>query len=192
MKESMNRWLHSYKSRRTSGEIEMSQLLQVRPDLQGLSWDEIRSFPVPQLGEGMTMGKSFSMLKKSWRSYKLYRKDGMPAPDLAMRILKIQYSLGLPLSEFLELDQRWVEGELNRSSDDEQLSPLDLQLRKEEEQDAGLVEIGFDNDEEMSDEERRLEQELMAEERAEALADQDKDELNYHRLKSWTMVRLYK
>jgi len=176
----------------------MSQLLQVRPDLQGLSWDEIRSFPVPQLGEGMTMGKSFSMLKKSWRSYKLYRKDGMPAPDLAMRILKIQYSLGLPLSEFLELDQRWVEGELNRSSDDEQLSPLDLQLRKEEEQDAGLVEIGFDNDEEMSDEERRLEQELMAEERAEALADvglfpdQDKDELNYHRLKSWTMVRLYK
>ena len=175
----MNRWLHSYESRRTSGEVEMSQLLQVRPDLQGLSWDEIRSFPVPQLGEGMTMGKSFSMLKKSWRSYKLYRKDGMPAPDLAMRILKIQYSLGLPLSEFPELDQSWVEEELNRSSED----PLDLQLRKEEEQD--LVENGeegFDNDEGMSDEERRLEQELMAEERAEALAhvgifpNQDKEE----------------
>ena len=32
-------------------------------------------------------------------------------------------------------------------------------------------EEGFDNDEGMSDEERRLEQELMAEERAEALAD---------------------
>lgn len=118
MNESMNRWLHSYESRRTSGEFEMSQLLQVGPDLQGLSWDEIRSFPVPQLGEGMTMGKSFSMLKKSWRSYKLYRKDGMPAPDLAMRILKIQYSLGLPLSEFPELDQSWVEEELNRSSED--------------------------------------------------------------------------
>ena len=105
----------------------------------------------------------------------------MPAPDLAMRILKIQYSLGLPLSEFPELDQSWVEQELNRSSED----PLDLQLRKEEEQDAGLVENGeegFDNDEGMSDEERRLEQELMAEERAEALADvglfpdQDKEE----------------
>ena len=126
------------------------------------------------------------MLKKSWRSYKLYRKDGMPAPDLAMRILKIQHSMGLPLSEFPELDSEWVIQELDRSSDYEQLSPLDIQLRKEEEQDAGLVEglteEGFDNDEGMSDEERRLEQELMAEERAETLADvglfpdQDKEE----------------
>src|SRR5215469_13380742 len=177
----MNSWLKNYEMRRVSGEEEMNQLLQIRCDLQGLSWDEIREIEVPELGEGMNIGKSFSMLKKSWRSYKLYRKDAMPAPDLAMRILKIQYSLGLPLSEFPELDQSWVEQELNRSSED----PLDLQLRKEEEQDAGLVENGeegFDNDEGMSDEERRLEQELMAEERAEALADvglfpdQDKEE----------------
>ena len=109
----------------------------------------------------------------------------MPAPDLAMRILKIQHSMGLPLSEFPELDSEWVIQELDRSSDDEQLSRLDLQLRKEEEQDAGLVQNGeglTEEDEEMSDEERKLEQELMAEERAEALADiglfpdQDKEE----------------
>ena len=142
MNESMNRWLASYESRRVSGEAEMSQLLQLRPDLAGLSWSEIRNFPVYGLGDNMTMGKSFSMLKKSWRSYKLYRKDGMPAPDLALRILKIQRSLFLPLSQFDELgDPIWVEEQLKNEFDEQEvyegpgtgveLSPLDIQLQKE-------------------------------------------------------------
>jgi hypothetical protein len=158
-KNSRNRWLASYDARRTSGEAEMSQLFQVRPDLIGLSWDEVRETEVPQLsylGETMNIGQSFSQLKKSWRSYKLYRKEGMPAPDLAFRILKIQKSLGLPLSQFDELDQSWV---------DQELAMMDETLLEEEEK---YVSDSFDFDEHQL---TPLEQQLIREER-ESLMDE--------------------
>jgi len=59
----------------------------------------------PETGESMTFGTSFEALRKSWFGYKRSRKDGFPAPDLALRILKVQKALGLPLSEFPELSQ---------------------------------------------------------------------------------------
>jgi len=108
----------------------------------------------------MTIGKSFSMLKKSWRSYKLYRKDGYPTTDLAFRILKIQRSLSLPLSQFDELgDPAWVEEQLNNEFDEQEvyegpgtgveLSALDIQLQKEERanalEDVGLVVDDYGN-----------------------------------------------
>ena len=59
----------------------------------------------PETGESMTFGTSFEALRKSWFGYKRSRKDGFPAPDLALRILKIQKALSLPLSEYFELSQ---------------------------------------------------------------------------------------
>ena len=123
-------------------------------------WSEIRDLPVYGLGDTMTIGKSFSMLKKSWRSYKLYRKDGYPTTDLAFRILKIQRSLSLPLSQFDELgDPAWVEEQLNNEFDEQEvyegpgtgveLSALDIQLQKEERanalEDVGLVVDDYGN-----------------------------------------------
>jgi hypothetical protein len=88
--------------------------------LDGLSWAEIREIPIPELGEGMTFGTSFEALRKTWYAYKRTKKDGLPAPDLAFRILKLQKFLGLPLSEFNELDRygggsnsEWVNEELS-------------------------------------------------------------------------------
>jgi len=129
-------WIKDYEFRRTSGKEEISQLLQVRPDLQGLSWNEIREREVPRLvfeGRVLNIGSSFSMLKKSWRSYRLYRKDGIPAQDLELRILKIQYRMGLPLSEFPDLDPEWVQNELDREETEEiDEDPLYKTLREEE------------------------------------------------------------
>jgi hypothetical protein len=119
----MNRWLHNYEKIRTDPYMSVKGRLSSRFDLEGLTWDEIREIPIPELGEGMNFGKSFEALRKSWYAYKRSRKDGFPAPDIGFRILKIQKALGLPLSEFPELDSEWV---------NEELSSEDIQLRKEE------------------------------------------------------------
>jgi hypothetical protein len=160
----LNSWLIGYERRRTSGEAEMSQLLEVRSDLQGLSWDEIRDMPVVQnfTDEPMTIGKTFSALKKSWRSLKLYRRDGMPTSDLALRIVKAQHSLGLPLSEFDELDTNFIHQELDimdndggglseeerqeQNNLDSEVTDLDRQLLAEEMQDI-RERMGLDSEE---------------------------------------------
>lgn len=77
------------------------------------------------LEEGLTYGRAFEALRKTWYSYKKSRKDGFPTPDIALQILKIERALGLePLSEFSELDPEWVNSELN--------SVEDIQLAREE------------------------------------------------------------
>ena len=63
----------------------------------------------------MKFGTSFEALRKSWYSYKRYKKDGFQAmcAELALRILKLQKILGLPLSSFEELDNIDLDVELN-------------------------------------------------------------------------------
>ena len=90
----MNNWLRAYEDRRTDPYTSRKELLSSRFDLSGLSWDEIRAIPIPELGEDMTFGRSFEALRKTWYSYKRNKKDGFQAPDLCYRILKIQRALG--------------------------------------------------------------------------------------------------
>jgi hypothetical protein len=144
-------WIKDYEVRRTSGESEMSQLLQIRPDLRGLSWNEIRELEtdlVDQDGKVMNIGQSFQALKRSWHSFKLNRKYGSPAPELALRILKLQAGLGLPLSDFeQELEgyggMAWALQELeNESSSDEDEETI---LLREEKQ-AMFESLGVDGD----------------------------------------------
>ena len=140
----MNRWLSRYEQMRTDPYTSIKGQLSSRFQLEGLSWSEIREIPIPELGEGMNFGKSFEALRKTWYAYKRTRKDGLPAPDLAFRILKLQKFLGLPLSEFNELDR--YGGGSNNEWVNEELSNEDIQLKKEE-----LVDWGLDDDEKSDD-----------------------------------------
>ena len=109
-------------------------------DLSGLSWNEIRDLEVPELldqnGETMTFGRTFEALRKSWRSFKLSRKNGSPAPELALRILKLQSGLGLPLSDFgSELEKyRGMQWALAELENEESSSSEEAILRREERQ----------------------------------------------------------
>ena len=143
----MQRWISRYEQMRTDPYTSIKGRLSSRFQLEGLSWDEIREIPIPELN--CTFGGACSALRKSWYAYKRTKKDGLPAPDLAFRILKIQKFLGFPLSVFHELDRygggsnnEWVEEELSREEQRE--------LRKEEEAEE-LAGWGLDDDEKSDD-----------------------------------------
>lgn len=132
------RWIKRYEIARTDPfSNNKGRLSSNRFDVEGLTWAEIRDIPIPEAGDGMTFGKTFEALRKTWYAYKRTRKDGLPAPDLCLRILTLQKLLGLPLSDFsseLEKygggdvsDGEWIDQELG--NDDIQLN---MQLRREE------------------------------------------------------------
>jgi hypothetical protein len=113
MNEMDRRWISRYEQLRTDPySTAKGRLSSSRFQLEGLSWTEIRELSV---GEGFTFGTCFEALRKSFYAYKMNRKQGLSAPDLCLRILKLQKLLGLPLSEFPELDrygEGWVNEEL--------------------------------------------------------------------------------
>ena len=119
-------WLASYEERRvnpfTSNEERLSSS---KFQLEGLTWDEIREIPIPELGPEMTFGKTWSSLRKSWFTYKNSKlRNGFADPDVCLRILKFQRALGLPLAEFSELSRYgdgWVENELSQQEEEQQL-----------------------------------------------------------------------
>ena len=77
MTESVNSWLRSYEERRTGGaDISSKGLLSSRFDLDGLSWDEIREIPIPELGENVTFGTGCEQLRKTWWHLKQNRREG--------------------------------------------------------------------------------------------------------------------
>jgi hypothetical protein len=149
------KWLVDYEARRANGGTEMSQLLQIRPDLYGLSWKEIRELEtdlVDNDGKIMNIGQGFQALKRSWYSFKLNRKYGTPAPELALRILKLQKGLQLPLSDFeSELEgyggMAWALQELNN----EESSGSEEKTIKREERQSMLESLGVDTSSEESD-----------------------------------------
>src|SRR5215469_8775536 len=130
----MDRWLKKYELMRTS-DGQSKALLSSRFDLEGLSWSEIREIPIPQLE--CNFGVGCEMLRKSWFAYRMTKRNGGYAADVAFRINKIQHNLGFPITEFEELDQKWVEQELSMDEmsenyDGEYLTAEEIQLRKEE------------------------------------------------------------
>jgi hypothetical protein len=160
----MYRWLARYDNERLgiNRDGQNKTLHSSRFNIQGLSWDEIREIPIPELGDGMTFGTSFEALRKSWYSHKKYRKDGLPAPEVCLRLLRIEKFLGLPLSQFPEIDNEWANEELSHEG---LVDGYSCGLNGDG--GGGLV----DNSEDLSGEERALEAQLRLEERKEALAD---------------------
>jgi hypothetical protein len=151
-------WLIQYENERLGNyNGQNTTLISSKFDLNGLSWNEIRELKtdlVDQNGEVMNMGQSFQALKRSWRAFKLNRLHGTPAPELAIRILKLQAGIGLPLSDFTqELESyggmAWAmkELELDRESSDEDEETILLR----EERESMLENLGVDRDSEESE-----------------------------------------
>src|ERR1700739_888534 len=91
-RDTMINWLIPYEKTRTDPYTTAKERLSSRFDLSGLSWDEIRDLPIPELinpktGKPMTFGTSFEALRKTWYALKRSRADGFPAPDLCLRIV---------------------------------------------------------------------------------------------------------
>jgi hypothetical protein len=139
----MQRWLQRYERERHSKRPKEpnESWVSSKYDL-GIHWAELQQTFVPELN--MTFGSAISVLKKSWKSYKIAGREGMNRSDLAYRIVSIQNALGLPKSDFPELenmsfDQEFREAWSNenegqdRDFEQEPLTQEEIQLRREEE-----------------------------------------------------------
>ena len=141
-------WIIDYENKRMGNyNGQNTTLVSSKFDLTGLSWAEIRDLEVPELldqnGEPMTFGRTFEALRKSWRSFKLARKNGSPAPELALRILKLQNGLGLPLADFEQELERYGGMEMairELDNEDEEI------ILKREERQSMLESLGVNND----------------------------------------------
>lgn len=105
----------------------------------------------------MTFGTTFESLRKSWFTYKRDKKQiGFVDTEVCLRILKFQKALGLPLADFPELERyggsEWVDNELS------------------------MMEQGGEDDEGLSPEERKLNQQLRKEELADCGSDEEGEE----------------
>lgn len=150
MGKSFNAWISRYENSRTEPfSTSKERLSSSKLQLEGLSWAEIKDTPIYGFEMDMTFGSAFSALRKTWYSYKKYKKDGVEDSDLALRIIRLQRALGLPEAEFSHLDPEWVNNELSQQETDDQ-------LRREEVEDAfasqGLVTNEDDEEEETEDE----------------------------------------
>jgi hypothetical protein len=155
MTDSMNRWLRQYENERLgiNRDGQNKTLLSSRFDIDGLSWEEIRDIPIPELGPTMTFGKGCEQLRKTWQHLKLNRVEGnYHNIDLELRINRLQHYLGFERTQFEDLDPNWVDEELameeersNEASDDLNDEELSEQLRREEFKDQ-LNAWGLDDD----------------------------------------------
>ena len=140
-------WLVNYENERMQNyDGQNGTLVSSKFDLTGISWDEIRDLEtdlLDQNGEPMNFGRSFEALRKTWRSFKLARKNGSPAPELALRILKLQNGLGLPLADFEQELERYGGMEMairELDNEDEEI------ILKREERQSMLESLGVNND----------------------------------------------
>jgi|SRR5215831_16900179 len=131
MTESVNSWLRSYEARRTGGaDISSKGLLSSRFDLDGLSWDEIREIPIPELGENVTFGTGCEQLRKTWWHLKQNRREGnYYNRDLELRINRLQHFLGFERTVFDDLDESWVDQELSMEQSESDVEKLSEKIR---------------------------------------------------------------
>jgi len=104
-RDTMTKWLVAYEKTRTDPYTTAKERLSSRFDLSGLSWNEIRDLPIPELinpktGEPMTFGTTFETLRKTWFAYRMSKKNGFPSPDLCLRIIKLQKNIGAAIIRF--------------------------------------------------------------------------------------------
>jgi hypothetical protein len=140
----INRWIRHYDAIRTNPDGVPNQnegWISSKYPIEGMHWSEIADIFLPELG--IKWGAACSSLKKSWWSYKMSKKYGSGLDsrrDLAYRINKIQYSMGIPLTQFEELEglnlaESEFESEEQLSLDGEEWTREEIELRKEEKSD---------------------------------------------------------
>jgi len=99
--DNMSKWLQAYEHKRTSS-FENEPALgwtSSRFDLESKDWNNIKEIFIPELE--MTFAQACSALKRSWFAYKMSRKQGVGHnSELSWRINRIQYYLGIPLTEW--------------------------------------------------------------------------------------------
>ena len=139
-------------------------LLSNRFDLEGLSWKEISQIYVPELG--CQFGPGCNGLRKSWYAYKMTKRNGEYAGDLALRINRVQSALGFSRTEFEELDR--YGGSIDEEFSGQEESDLDEQLMREEIEDsnqsARLSEEEQQEQNDLNSEVSELDKQLMSEE----------------------------
>jgi hypothetical protein len=139
----IDRWIRHYDAIRTNPDGVPNQnegWISSKYPIENMHWSEIADIFLPELG--IKWGAACSSLKKSWWSYKMAKKYGNGLDsrrDLSWRIQKIQRSMGIPVTQFEELEglnlaESEFEDGLNdqSSSDGEQWSKEEVQLRREE------------------------------------------------------------
>src|SRR5215831_1269640 len=164
----MDLWIRRYDNARTNPYESNKTLLSNRFDLEGLSWKEISEIYVPELG--CEFGPGCNGLRKSWYAYKMTKRNGEYAGDLALRINRVQSALGFPRTEFEELDR--YGGSIDEEfSGQEEESNFEEQLMREEMEDnsnqGALSRLSEEEQQEQSDlnsEVSELDKQLMREE----------------------------
>jgi len=67
-----------------------------------MHWQELQQLYLPELNT--RWGPAVSALKKLWKSYKFAGRTGEPRSDLAWKINRVQFAMGLEKSQFPELE----------------------------------------------------------------------------------------
>jgi len=138
----MQSWIRNYERVRHSKQHNESWVSS-KYDIEGIHWTDLQQIYLPELG--MCFGPACSALRKSWRQYKIAGRNGEPRGDLAYRIVRIQRALGIPQSDFPELQ--------GMEMDDEELTDEEVQLQIEEKQENGSRDwnLNFGTSEERSE-----------------------------------------
>src|SRR5215471_16292440 len=150
-KDKIQLWLRDYERSRHSKQPNESWISS-KYDIQGLPWQELQQIYLPELG--MCWGPACNSLKKLWKSYKIAGRNGEPRRDIAWKINAIQKAMGIQKSEFPELEGMEL---------DEELTEEEIQLKREEREDAGNS--GFEKPEEFTEEWSEEDKQLRREER---------------------------
>ena len=170
----MSRWLNNYEHERTSlfNDGPTIGWTSSRYNLEDKDWDNIREIFIEPLD--MTFKQAFSALKRSWFAYKRSRKEGVGYnSELGWRINRIQYYLGIPLTEFdggLPINFVKQQLALEEGTGIQQTSE-DLEIKLEEESENRLLWIENEQSENNGEPEDPLYAQLRQEERDSALAE---------------------
>jgi hypothetical protein len=150
--DEMRKWLMNYERMRLKSNTPNESWISSKYDIQGMPWQELQQIYLPELR--MCWGPTCNSLKKLWKSYKIAGRNGEPRRDIAWKINAIQKAMGIQKSEFPELEGMEM---------DEELTEEEIQLKREEREDAG--DWGFEKPEEFTEEWSEEDKQLRREER---------------------------
>jgi hypothetical protein len=119
----MIRWLRNYDRLRLDPNTPNEIWSSTKYDIEGMHWSELQQIFLPEIQ--MCWGPACSALKKSWHQFRMLGKAGQYRADIGFRINRIQRALGIPVTRFEGVP-----------FDDEELSKEEIQLKREEQEDA--------------------------------------------------------
>jgi hypothetical protein len=100
----MDKWLHAYELRRCSENPKepSESWVSSKYDTQNMHWTQLQQVYLPELQ--MCWGPACNSLKKLWKSYKIAGRSGEVRSDIAWKIRNIERAMGIPESQFEELE----------------------------------------------------------------------------------------